>query len=142
MLNLNRNELRQYFFNSWNKFQAKLPLESMEQQVVDVILLHPEYHFIFASPEKYIDHDFFPELDEPNPFLHLSLHLSIREQVTTNRPAGIRALFDNLSLKKAKHELEHDFMTCLAETLWLAQKNGQMPDETAYLENLVHNYST
>lgn len=138
MINLNRNELRQFFFNTWAKFQAKLPLDDIEQQIMDVILLHPEYHFIFSFPEKYIEHDFFPELDEPNPFLHLSLHLSVREQLVTNRPAGIRVLFDDLSLKKAKHELEHDFMHCLAETLWLAQKNGQMPDEAVYLENLSH----
>ena len=136
MLNLNRNELRQFFFTTWNKFQAKLPLGSIEQQVMDVILLHPEYHFIFSSPEKYIEHHFFPELDEPNPFLHLSLHLSVREQIATNRPVGIRALFNALNSKKAAHEAEHDFMSCLAEALWLAQKNGQIPDEATYLENL------
>jgi len=136
MLNQNRDSIRQMFFQAWKKHQQQQHLNNLEKQIVDVILQHPEYHFIFNQSEKYLTKDFFPELGETNPFLHLSLHLSIQEQINTNRPAGIKEIFTLLCKNKPTHDAEHLMIDCLAEMLWQAQRAQQMPDESIYLAKL------
>ncbi|MFA6301593.1 MAG: DUF1841 family protein [Legionella sp.] len=127
-------ETRQFYFSSWRKYRQKQALQPLEQQIVAVILAHPEYHEILDYPEHYQEHTYYPELGESNPFLHMGLHLAIREQVATNRPAGITQAYENL-LKKLADPLavEHQMMEQLAECLWLAQKNNLPPDEDEYL---------
>tara|TARA_Y100000588_G_C14268348_1_gene931048 strand:- start:4092 stop:4529 length:438 start_codon:yes stop_codon:yes gene_type:complete len=127
------NETRKMFFNSWLKYQSKQGLEPVEQQVVNVILDHPEYHDLLEQQAN-IEKAYFPEFGETNPFLHMGLHLAIREQVTTNRPSGIAPIFKNLLIQKSsKLDAEHALIDCLAESLWLAQKNKSMPSESDYL---------
>lgn len=127
-------ETRQFYFSSWRKYRQNEALQPLEQQIVAVILAHPEYHEILDYPEQYQEHTYYPELGESNPFLHMGLHLAIREQVATNRPAGITQAYENL-LKKLADPLavEHQMMEQLAECLWLAQKNNLPPDEDEYL---------
>lgn len=130
-------ETRQIFFTSWNKYQQAKPLLPLEHEIVQVILAHPEYHKTLENPNQFQQKSYSPELGETNPFLHLGLHLSIREQVATDRPAGINVIYKNL-LKKYTDPLtvEHLMMEQIAECLWHSQKNNVPTDENSYLNNL------
>lgn len=133
-----RIELRRLFFDTWNKYQAQTPLEPVEQQLLQVIVEHPEYHQILSQPDHYIDKDYRPELGETNPFLHMSLHLGIREQISTNRPSGITLIYQQLLSKYhgAHLEVEHIMMDILAEQIWEAQRNKTVPDEGKFMQQL------
>ncbi len=125
-------DTRQLFFVSWQKYRQKKALLPLEQQVMDVILLHPEYHALLNAGD--VQSSYFPELGQSNPFLHMGLHLTIRDQVTTNRPLGITSAFQQMLKKHGDvHTVEHLIMEPLAECLWHAQRNQSMPDEVAYL---------
>ncbi len=129
-----REQIRRFYLQAWNKRRDKLPLEPLEAQLVDVIEAHPEYHAILEQGEEHLDKDWTPEMGESNPFLHMGMHLAIREQLSTDRPPGIRA-----ATKKLLHQIgdghatEHQMMECLGEALWHGQRDGQPPDEQAYL---------
>ena len=128
-------QFRRMFYTAWSKYLNKQPLEPVEEQIAMVIQDHPEYQSIFNN-EKALEANYLPELGESNPFLHMALHLSLREQVVTNRPAGIQAIFAKLCESMKPIDAEHLMLDILAESLWLAQKNQAMPDESVYLSNL------
>lgn len=129
-----RNELRQMYATAWQKRCDGSVLSPLEAQIARVIEEHPEYRDAVSGN---LDKDFTVEQGQTNPFLHMGLHLGIREQVATNRPAGIAALHEKLAARLGDaHEAEHRMIDCLAETLWEAQRNNQAPDEIAYLERL------
>lgn len=129
-----RNELRKMYAEAWKKFQLKAPLSALEAQIAQVVLEHPEYHAMVAGD---LQKDFTVEAAETNPFLHMGLHLGIREQVSTNRPPGISSVFEQLAVRFGDPlEAEHRMIDCLAETLWEAQRSQQPPDELQYLESL------
>ena len=136
IFNNDRQQLRKLYFTAWHKFCGKQPLEPLEQQIAQVIQQHPEYHSIVSNPDL-AEADFPPELGESNPFLHMGLHLAIREQVATDRPHGITLVYDNL-VQKLQDPLavEHTMMDYLVEAIWQAQRDHVMPDEKHYLENL------
>lgn len=131
-------ETRQMFFSCWEKYQQKKPLLPLENEIVQVILVHPEYHKTLENPNN-SQQSYFPELGATNPFLHMGLHLGIREQIATDRPLGIHAIYQNL-VKKYGDPLtvEHLMMDQLAECLWLSQKNNVPPDEIHYLTSLAN----
>ncbi|WP_133136146.1 DUF1841 family protein [Legionella rowbothamii] len=130
-------ETRQMFFNSWEKYQQKKPLTPLENEIVQVILAHPEYHKTIENQNKFQQQSYYPELGETNPFLHMGLHLGIREQIATDRPVGISAIYQLLLKKYADPlEVEHLMMEQLAECLWRSQKNNLPPDEQDYLATL------
>ena len=132
-----RSALRRQYLEAWRKHREGLPLEPLEAQIADVIALHPEYHAMFADPEAATDRDWTPEQGESNPFLHMGLHLAIREQVSVDRPAGIRTVHQALRLRTGDlHEAEHRMIDCLATALWEGQRAGTPPDERLYLERL------
>lgn len=131
----NRDAYRQVFFTAWQKHQRKLPLETVEAQLLEVMLLHPEYHALLDKPAMYQAQEF--SLEE-NPFFHMSLHVAVREQLRLDRPAGVRTAYQKLLLKfEHAHEVEHHMMGCLARAMHKAQESGQMPDEQEYLKSLV-----
>jgi len=133
MFSSERDELRKMYFMAWEKHLNKLPVEPLEAQIIEIILQHPEYHAFLENPEKHQAQDFI----EANPFLHLSLHLALREQISTNRPHGIKNVYRDLMMKYADNLLvEHRMMECLERILWEAQRSGAMPDEGIYLESL------
>jgi hypothetical protein len=134
--NQSRDQLRQMYVDAWQKHQNKLPLSPLEAQIADVIELHPEYQSLFADPENILDKDWTPEHGATNPFLHMGLHLAIREQVNTDRPVGIRIEYQRLLVKDARHNVEHRMIEYLAEALWNAQRSGTPPDENEYLNKL------
>ena len=128
--------MREMFYSAWRKHQQKVPLEPMEKQVVTLLEEHPEYHKLVENPDA-IDTDFTPEHGTLNPFLHLSLHLALREQVGTDRPKGMAMITRSLLLKHQDgHTVEHLMIERLGEFLWEAQRQGREPDELAYLEKL------
>lgn len=131
-----RAGLRAFYLEAWRKRRGGLPAEPLEHQVADVIEQHPEYHALLARGADALHEDWTPEDGETNPFLHMGLHLGLREQVATDRPAGIAALYHGLVGRLGAHEAEHRMTECLAEALWRAQRNHTLPDEAAYLETL------
>ncbi len=134
MLIKNRDDARRYFIEVRRKYSNNQALEPLEQLILDVILTHPEYHDMLERKEDVLKEDYLPEQGNMNPFLHMSMHIAIKEQIQTDRPAGISALCESLLGKYGDpHEMEHQVMECLGESLWLAQRNNCMPDERAYL---------
>lgn len=125
-------DTRQMFYTSWQKYQEKQQLLPLEEQIVAVIIEHPEYHALLTSDPA--STAVSPQGTEGNPFLHMGLHLAIRDQIATNRPLGIQALFqEKLKQYGHQHDVEHLLMEQLAECLWQAQRTQSMPDEQAFL---------
>ena len=130
-----RSELRKMYADAWKKRCERLPLSPLDAQIADVIESHPEYHADVTGED--LGRDYTPDGGKTNPFLHMGLHLGIREQVATNRPAGITAVHEAVAAKLGDaHAAEHAMIDCLAETLWEAQSSNQPPDEAKYLERL------
>lgn len=130
-----RDQARQFLFDAWEKFQQQAPLTDLEKIAVGVIEMHPEYHAILDDPERNMEQQYFPEMGETNPFLHLNLHLSVIEQVKINQPIGIQPSYDTLlSHYKDPHLAQHELLDCLAETIWHSQRNQQPLDSDHYLQ--------
>lgn len=131
-----RDEVRQVYLNVWHKMQQRQLLEPMEAQVADVIEAHPEYHALLEASDDIKQQEFTPEQGQTNPFLHMGMHIALREQAGTDRPAGIRSIYQRLLAAKGQHEAEHAMMECLGQALWNAQRNAKPPDEADYLDCL------
>lgn len=131
-----RESLRRMYLDAWHRHRAGLPLEPLQAQIADLLEEHPEYHALVEAGERSLRREWIPEDGATNPFLHLGLHLALREQVGTDRPAGIAELHRRLAAAHGRHEAEHRMMECLGEALWAAQRAGVPPDEGAYLEAL------
>ena len=129
-----RDEVREMFFGAWRKYREGVPLAGIESLALEVILQHPEYHEMLEAPQRYREKDY---LDEANPFLHMSLHLALEEQLSIDQPPGIRARWQALLARSAdRHEALHHALECLAETVWRSQRDGAPPDAAAYLSCL------
>ncbi len=110
-------------------------MEPMERVVANIIQQHPEYHSMLEQQDLALQKDFLPEAGESNPFLHMSMHITLQEQISTDRPPGITAAYRKLLISVGDtHEADHLLMECLGRMLWEAQANNSMPDEEAYLE--------
>jgi hypothetical protein len=130
-----RNELRKMYSDAWKKHRDAVPMTPLETQISAVVEWHPEYHDDVTSDD--LDKDYAPDGGKTNPFLHMGLHLGIREQVATDRPAGIAGILASLTAMSGDaHAAEHQMIDCLAETLWEAQSHNSPPDEQKYLERL------
>lgn len=128
------HEIRKMYFSSWKKYKQKHPLQPLEQQIVEVILDHPEYQPLFDN--AYRNQDF--AIIESNPFLHLGLHLAIRDQIKTDRPLGITAIYLKLlKIYYDKIKVEHMMIEVLSAFLWHAQSSGLPPNEKDYLNHLL-----
>ena len=134
MFNPSREQVRQFFCESWRKHCQRLILEGAEATAADLIAEHPEYHALLDNPEAAIEQEFTPEGGQMNPFLHLSLHLAIAEQVSIDQPHGIKAAYFALRQKMEVHDAEHAIMECLGETIWRSQRDKAPMDGEAYLE--------
>jgi hypothetical protein len=130
-----RNELRQMYADAWRKRLEQSPASPLETQIADVIAMHPEYHEDVTGEN--LDKDYLPDGGQTNPFLHMGLHLAVRDQVSTDRPPGVKAIHRALADRSGDaHGAEHAMIEALAETLWEAQSANQPPDEAKYLERL------
>ena len=127
-------DTRHMFFSSWRKHRQHQLLSPLEQQIVDVVLDHPEYHALLEAIIPQDDKTWFPELGQTNPFLHMGLHLAIRDQVSTDRPMGMAVVYKQLLTKyNDKLAVEHMLIEPLAECLWQAQRHQRGVDEMSYL---------
>lgn len=137
MFSQDRNRMRQFFVDAWRKRQGSEPMQPLEVLVADVIADHPEYHQLLQQAEPDLARDYAGATGESNPFLHMGMHISLREQLTTDRPAGIREIYQRMaSATHDNHDCEHRMMACLEKILWEAQTAGRTPDEGAYLNCL------
>lgn len=134
MLSNERDDIRQTFVDAWRKHLQQQPLQPLERLIASVIGDHPEYQSLLEDPESALSRDFLPDGGETNPFLHMGMHISLQEQLATDRPAGIVRLYRHLQRQTgATHATEHLMMECLGRELWTAQQQGRLPDEQAYL---------
>jgi hypothetical protein len=132
-----RASLRRMYLEAWCKHRESLPVEPVEDQIIRVVSLHPEYAQLLESEPAALDREYTPEQGQTNPFLHMGLHLAIREQVATDRPTGIAVAHRSLAARLGDvHEAEHAMIERLGEALWNAQRAGLPPDEARYLESL------
>jgi hypothetical protein len=135
MFNPSREQVREMFFTAWRRYREGLPLAGMEALALEVILLHPEYHEALEDPDRTRDKDY---IDESNPFLHMSLHVALEEQLSIDQPPGIVARWSQLLERHGdRHEALHQALECLAETVWRAQRDNAPPDAQSYLDCLA-----
>jgi hypothetical protein len=137
IFNPSREEVRRFFCNTWKKKTDNHILDSMESLAGDWMEQHPEYHQLLIDPEGALGQDYTPERGETNPFLHLSMHLSISEQISIDQPTGIREIAEKLTRTLgSEHEAQHRIMECLGQVMWEAQREGKPLDPESYLESL------
>ena len=130
-----RDEVRQFFAMVWRKQAERLPRTAMEALAADIVMLHPEYHAMLANGDVAAQMEFPVEQGAMNPFLHLSLHLAVQEQLSIDQPAGLHAEFERILARSGdRHEALHAVLDCLGETVWRSQRDGMPPDAAAYLD--------
>jgi hypothetical protein len=136
MFSPTRDQVRSFFIDTWRKHQQHEILTALETIAAGIVLEHPEYHALLDSTEAR-SREFRPEDGKINPFLHLSLHLAIEEQLSIDQPPGIRSAFDALCQRHGeRHGAMHDILECLGETLYEAQRDHASPDGQAYLTRI------
>lgn len=134
LFNPTRDQARRFFIEAWRKHRAGLPASGLELMASEIIAAHPEYHALLADDDA-VAREWTPEQGVMNPFLHLSLHLAVAEQLSIDQPAGIRAAFESRRRHYGNaHDALHDLIECLGETLWRAQRDRAPPDGAAYLD--------
>lgn len=130
-----RDELRRAYAEAWQKNVSGAPLTPLEALIVDVVALHPEYQRVVGDSDAALSFEPDADGDVANPFLHMGLHIAVREQLSIDRPPGVREVHRRLQARYGDvHDAEHRLMDALAETLWEAQRAGKPPDERHYLE--------
>lgn len=133
MFNPTQADVRNFFFDIFGKVQQNLPLSDLEKIAHSVILEHPEYHEVLGNRDKYLNFQYLPEMGQTNVFLHLSMHLTIIEQLSIDQPPGIRELFKQMCLKFGdEHKASHEVIDCLGEMIWQAQQKRTSPDVSIY----------
>lgn len=137
MFKPSREQARQLFFESWRKYRQREILSGIETIALEVILLHPEFHGILDDADQYLDKDYLPGMGDTNPFLHMSMHVAIKEQLSIDQPFGICERFAHLQKNTgSEHAAAHQVMECLAEMIWQAQRNQSSPDAAIYFDCL------
>lgn len=140
MYNPTREQVREFFTGAWKKHRTGAILTPLESMAVELIELHPEYHADMEHPEA-SQRDYAVEEGHTNPFLHLSMHLAIAEQLSIDHPPGIQAAWQALSGTHDAHEAAHIVMEALGEVVWEAQRLGTPFDNERYLE-LIRRHAT
>ena len=129
-----RDQLRRSYAQAWSKHLTHVPLTPQEAMIAEVIHAHSEYHALVMDGDTAAAFEPGPADATENPFLHMGLHLAIREQVAIDRPPGVRELHHLLQARTGdRHRAEHVLMEALGQTLWQAQRSGRAPDEAQYL---------
>jgi hypothetical protein len=135
MFQPSQTDVRRFFCATYARLSSGLPLEPMQAVAARWIDEHPEYHAELADEAAALQAVYTVEEGRTNPFLHLSMHLSIAEQVAIDQPTGIRQAVDLLAARRnSLHEAHHEVMDCLGEMIWASQRSGLPPDGQAYLE--------
>lgn len=140
LFNPSREQVRQFFCGAWHKHTQNNVLTPIESMAVEWIVQHPEYHDELNRPDA-LEAEYTVEGGQTNPYLHLSMHLAISEQLSVDQPPGIRAVHDALAQRIGAHEAAHEIMECLGEVVWEAQRLGKPFSNETYLE-LIRQRST
>lgn len=138
MYDVNTHDVRRFFAHVWQHRFMPLQLDALQRKALRILEAHQEYAHYLDNIEQYLDHQWLPEHGETNPFLHLSMHLSIQEQVAIDQPFGIRDIHAKLCAIYQDNwvEAEHQIMDALAETIWEAQRFGTGLDVNNYMTKL------
>jgi hypothetical protein len=135
MFTPSQHDVRRFFCETFRKHEASEILTPLEAIARDWIVQHPEYRDALRDVDAALAADYSVERAESNPFLHLSMHLSIAEQISIDQPPGIRAAFIVLAQRlDSEHEAHHQIMECLGQMIWASQRSGVPPDGAAYIE--------
>ena len=134
MFTPSQHDVRRFFCETYRKVQENQILTPLEAIARDWIVQHQEYADALASVDEALAADYSVERGTANPFLHLSMHLSIAEQVSIDQPRGIKAAHDLLVSRIGEHDAHHEIMECLGEMIWTSQRNGVPPDTDAYID--------
>ena len=130
-----QNDVRSFFCETHRKLTEAAPLTPMEAAAADWISEHPEHGADLADLPAALAAVYDVEAGRTNPFLHLSMHLSISEQIGIDQPTGIKQAFELLRARLGSaHEAQHQVMECLGEMVWASQRSGLPPDGERYLE--------
>lgn len=140
MFNPSREQVRQFFIEAWSKYRQKQLLSPLENMAVNLVQQHPEYHQLLEDPDA-VNQDYTVEKGQTNPFLHLSMHLAIQEQLSINQPPGIKNAYDRLVATLDPHEASHRIMEALGEVIWEAQRLNKPLDNERYIE-LIQRHAT
>jgi len=133
MFNPSREQVRSFFIEAWQKRQKNGVLTPLETMAADLIAMHPEYAKDLQNPEA-LSENYSVEQGRTNPFLHLSMHLAIAEQISIDHPPGIRAAFAKLAARHGEHDAIHEIMECLGQVVWESQRLGTELNNDAYVE--------
>jgi hypothetical protein len=137
MFTPDRPELRARFTAAWEKARHGEPMDSDDQQLVQIMREHPEYQQAITDDDEALRRD-FGEDGTVNPFLHIGLHIALLDQVGRDHPVGIRRVYRQVldAYQGDRHEAEHAMMSCLADMMWRLTHEGQRFNEKAYLRCL------
>jgi hypothetical protein len=134
MFSPSQADVRRFFCTVHTKRQHSAPMEAIEQLAAQWMAEHPEYDADFADLDAALAAMGQPDGGRSNPFLHLSMHLSISEQCSIDQPPGIRQAVELLTARRGDlHAAHHEVMECLGTMLWESQRSGRPPDGLAYI---------
>jgi hypothetical protein len=132
--NPSRDEARRFLIEAWALYRSQQPLTDLQGIAAGLIAMHPEYHATLEQPDRFSGRDYSPKAGDVNPFLHLSLHLAVAEQLAIDQPPGIRVQFERLRAARGdEHAALHAVLECLGEVMWSAQRQQTPPDAALYI---------
>ena len=130
-------DVRRFFCGTYAKARSGATLEPIEILASQWIDEHPEYHAEFSDVDAALASMLNADPAKENPFLHLSMHLSISEQCSIDQPPGIRQAVELLTARRDDlHAAHHEVMECLGTMLWESQRAGRPPDGQAYIDQV------
>jgi Domain of unknown function (DUF1841) len=137
MFNPSQSDVRRFFCAVYSKWLIKETMDGIETIAALWIAEHPEYHDDLSDPESAVARDYTVDAGRTNPFLHLSMHLSISEQCSIDQPRGIQGAIETLTSKlDSLHEAHHVAMEALGSMMWESQRSHKPPDSEAYIESI------
>lgn len=135
MFSPSQADVRRFFCSVHAKGLQGLVLDPLETIAGGWVAEHPEYHADLADEKAAVARMGTADPARENPFLHLSMHLSISEQCSIDQPRGIRQAVELLAARRQSlHEAHHEVMECLGRMLWESQRAGRPPDGAAYVD--------
>lgn len=137
MIASDRSQIRSFFREAWQKHRAGTLVSPVEAIVIDVVAAHPEYHALLEDLHTDLSRACFTESGAENPFLHMGLHVALREQLGADRPKALRPVYQQLVTRLGNaHDAEHQVIECIANFLAQAQRSGAPLSDHQYIDCL------
>ena len=128
-------DVRRFFCTVYAKWRDGHPMDALETLASQWVAEHPEYHADFSDVQAALARMYEVKDGRVNPFLHLSMHLSVSEQCSIDQPRGIRQAVELLSARRdSLHTAHHETMEALGQMIWESQRSGRPPDGQAYID--------